>query len=66
MRWTGCCTGSSLARVLARIGQPEAALEHLAYLLTIPAPLSAMSLRVDPLWDRAQDDPRFQRLLDRR
>ena len=57
---------ANLARVLARIGQPQAALEHLAYLLSIPAPLSSTSLRVDPLWDRLRNDPRFQRLLDRR
>ncbi len=57
---------SNLARVLARIGQPEAALEHLAYLLSIPAPLSGTSLRVDPLWNGLRNDPRFQRLLDRR
>jgi serine/threonine-protein kinase len=57
---------TSLARVLARIGQPEAALEHLEYLLSIPAPLSGMSLRVDPLWAGLKDNPRFQRLLDRR
>jgi hypothetical protein len=52
--------------VLARIGQPEAALEHLEYLLSIPAPLSSMSLRVDPLWAGLKDNPRFQRLLARR
>jgi eukaryotic-like serine/threonine-protein kinase len=57
---------ANLARVLARIGQPEAALEHLIYLLSIPGPLSAASLRVDPLWAPLRNDPRFQRLLERR
>ena len=56
----------NLARVLARIGQPEAALDHLTFLLSIPAPLSGMSLRVDPLWAGIKDDPRFQRLLEQR
>jgi serine/threonine-protein kinase len=57
---------ANLARVLALIGQPEAALEHLEYLMSIPSPLSAMSLRVDPLWAGLKDNPRFQRLLARR
>jgi tetratricopeptide (TPR) repeat protein len=57
---------ANLARVLARVGQPADALEHLEFLLSIPGPLSSASLRVDPLWAPLKNDPRFQRLLDRR
>jgi TolB-like protein/Flp pilus assembly protein TadD len=57
---------ANLARVLALIGQPEAALAHLEFLLRIPAPLSGTSLRADPLWDGLRNDPRFQRLVERR
>jgi serine/threonine-protein kinase len=52
------------ARVLAKTGQSEAALDHLAYLLSIPATLSAMSLRVDHIWDALRSNPRFQRLMN--
>ena len=54
-----------LARIYAMVGERDAAVERLEYLLSIPGPLSAAWLRVDPTWDPLRSDPRFQRLLDR-
>jgi hypothetical protein len=52
----------SLAGILAGIGDREAALEQLAYLLSVPSLVSVPLLRVDPTWDPLRRDPRFQRL----
>ena len=59
--------GSDLQRDLAYVetlvGEPDAAVKRLAYLLTIPADISVPLLRVDPMWDSLRDNPAFQRLL---
>jgi len=45
------------------VGETEAAVRRLAYLLSIPSDVSVLLLRVDPLWDPLRGDPRFQRLV---
>jgi eukaryotic-like serine/threonine-protein kinase len=55
---------ANLARVLMRIGQAAAALDQLQYLLSIPSPISATSLRIDPLWGALRDDERFGLLVN--
>jgi TolB-like protein/DNA-binding SARP family transcriptional activator/Tfp pilus assembly protein PilF len=55
-----------LARIYAMVGEPNAAVERLEYLLSVPGTLTRAWLRVDPTWDPLRDYPRFQRLLDRR
>ena len=45
------------------MGEADAAIDRLAYLLSIPSDLSVPVLRVDPMWDRLRGNPRFQRLL---
>jgi serine/threonine-protein kinase len=52
-----------LAQILAKTGQPEAAVDQLAYLLSIPSPVSVPLLRVDRTWDGLRGNPRFERLL---
>lgn len=46
-------------------GEPEAAVEQLDYLLSIPAGLSVQMLRIGPKWDQLRDNPEFQRLLEK-
>jgi tetratricopeptide (TPR) repeat protein len=53
----------ALAHVL--LGNRGAAIDVLATLLDVGAPVSAKSLALEPFWDPLRTDPRFQRLLHR-
>jgi serine/threonine-protein kinase len=53
----------NLARILARAGQTEAAVDHLTYLLSVPSWVSVPALRVDHTWDPLRGNPRFERLV---
>jgi len=59
-----------LARVSARVGEPDRAITALQKLLSIPyngalaaAPLTPALLRLDPMFDPLRNDPRFQKLV---
>ena len=51
------------ARILALTDHADEALDEIERLLTRPSWLSAHLLRIDPLWDRLRDHPRFVKLL---
>ena len=59
-----------LARVTARMGEPERAIAALQKLLSIPyngalasgVPLTPALLRLDPMFDPLRNDPRFEKL----
>jgi serine/threonine-protein kinase len=61
-----------LARVYALMGEPDAAIERIEYLLSIPSPLAVVGGQltsdggqVHPFWDPLRDHPRFQALLEK-
>jgi serine/threonine-protein kinase len=61
-----------LARVAARMGEPDRAVDALQKVLLIPyestfaanVPLTPALLRLDPMFDPLRDDPRFKKLCE--
>ena len=51
-----------LAHIYTILGEYDAALDQLEYLLSIPSWFSASWIAIDPRWDRLRDRPRFQEL----
>jgi len=52
-----------MAYVETLVGEVDAAVKRLAYLLTIPSDISVPLLRVDPMWDSLRGNAGFQRLV---
>lgn len=52
-----------LAYIYTILGEYEAALEQLTYLLSIPSWFSAPFITIDPRWDKLRGHPRFQVLI---
>ena len=51
------------ARVLAQLGEVDAAIATLPHLLEVPGGIHPGELRYSPYWDPLRKDPRFQALL---
>jgi eukaryotic-like serine/threonine-protein kinase len=61
--YKGPSVAEDRARILARAGDVDAALDEIEQLLAGPSWISAHTLRLDPRWDPIRNDPRFQALL---
>jgi serine/threonine-protein kinase len=55
----------NLAEILVMLGEYDAALDQLEYLLSVPSLVTVPLLRADPLYDPLRNLPRFQALLTR-
>jgi len=53
----------TLARVYAMVGEHDAAIAEVEYLLSIPTYFSVWELRLDPVWDPLRDHARFKKLV---
>jgi serine/threonine-protein kinase len=60
----GVSLTDDLAEIYVRVGEYEAAIDQLEYLLSVPSLISIPLLRVDPLYDPLRDHPRFRALLE--
>lgn len=67
-QWRYPITETVLARAYVALGDIDRALPLLTHALSVPADTSitVADLRLDPAWDSARDDPRFQKLVDGR
>ena len=54
----------NLARIYVMVGEFDAAIDKLEFLLSIPSELTISSLRLDPAWDPLRDHPRFKKLVE--
>ncbi len=63
--YRGALRAEEMARIYAMVGEREAAVEQLEYLMSIPLDLAAPGLRLDPTWDSLRGHPRFQKLVGR-
>jgi hypothetical protein len=63
--YRGAFRVEEMARIYAMVGERDAAVEQLEYLMSIPLDLAAPGLRLDPAWDSLRDHPRFQKLIGR-
>jgi serine/threonine protein kinase/tetratricopeptide (TPR) repeat protein len=52
-----------LARIHVMVGEPEAAIDRLEQLLSIPGDLGPAALQLDPTWKPLHEHARFRRLL---
>jgi hypothetical protein len=46
-------------------GDSDLAFDQIEYLLSIPSPLSAPLLQLDPQWDPLRNHPRYAQLLQK-
>jgi len=53
-----------LARIYVMVGEFEAAIDQIEFLLSIPSLLSIPLLRIDPAWNPLRDHPRFKKLIE--
>ena len=53
-----------LARIYVMVGEFDAAIEQLEFLLSNPGLMSIPLLRLHPAWDPLRDHPRFKKLVE--
>ena len=63
LRGTRFVTGRAVVYTL--VGEHDAAIDQIEYLLSIPSLVNVGWLRVHPWWDPLRDHPRFQALLEK-
>ena len=63
--FTGPLYVIKLAMIYLLVGEYDLAVDRLDYLLSIPSPLSANLLRLDPFWEPLREHPKFKQLLEK-
>lgn len=62
-KFQGRVVAENRARIMAQLGETDAALDEIESLLAEPSHVSVHTLRLDPSWDPIRDQPRFRALL---
>jgi len=62
--WRGTLRVEDLARIYVMVGEFDAAIDQIEFLLSVPGVMSIPLLRLDPAWDPLRDHGRFKRLLE--
>ena len=62
--WRATFPLEDLARINVMVGNYDAAIEQIQYLLNVHGRLSRPLLRLDPAWDPLHDQPHFKKLLE--
>ena len=60
----GFARAKDLAYIYTMVGEFDAAIDQLKYLLSIPGEMSIPLLRLDPAWDPLRNHPRFKKLVE--
>ena len=63
--WRGLYRVEDLAQIYVMVGEYDAAIDQLEFLLSRPGELSIPLLRLDPRWKPLWDHPRFQELIEK-
>jgi tetratricopeptide (TPR) repeat protein len=63
--YRGTYRREDLARIYAAVGDGEAAIDEIEYLLSIPGELGLGALQLDPAWNPLRGIERFERLVAR-
>ncbi|MGI8482305.1 MAG: TPR end-of-group domain-containing protein [Chthoniobacterales bacterium] len=53
------------ANIYAMLGDADSALPLLEHSLSVRGGITVPRLRLDPMWDRIRNDPRFESLLQK-
>ena len=62
--WRGTFPIEFLVNIYVMVGDYDAALDQIEFLLSVPGRLSIPILQLDPTWAPLHDHPRFQKLLE--
>jgi tetratricopeptide (TPR) repeat protein len=62
--WRGTLPIEFLANIYVMVGDYDAALDQIQYLLSVPGRLSINILKLDPAWKDLHNHPRFKKLLE--
>ncbi|MFC1628509.1 protein kinase [Gemmatimonadota bacterium] len=63
--YSGPESSAGLAEIYTMVGEFDAAIDQLDYLLSIPSFRSVPLLEIDPMWAPLRDHPQFQALLEK-
>jgi len=61
--WRGLYRVEALATIYVMVGDYNAAIKKIGYLLSIPGEMSIPLLRLDPVWNPLRDHPDFKELI---